>query len=356
MKHILAIICIGILTLTLNAVDMTSELVIGATDTQKSEMTTQVWGTQFLRLIDTDKVTSELHYQFGDNMYKVNVAYVKLMQGNMDITVGRQLMAWGSGYNFNPTDIFNAKPLGAAFDPSYTMTGRDAITLASYWDGLIAEIIYAPGYNRESIYDASTTITENGKEDWGLRLKKNLFDYDIALSYVRLGQRSFNSIVEANDDLYGVSVKGSLPILDWGIWLEAAQYTQQQKYELTCGLEYYYGDWTFNLEFYRNGFGSRDKANYDQNFLLSGRTLGRDYLVPSVALVIDEKLSLSGFAFYNMNDSSSITGGVIDYFYNDMVEIVFMPFFITGDSDSEYGMQKASYGDYGVQSLLKVTF
>ncbi|MFH1428355.1 MAG: hypothetical protein ABIH39_01295 [Candidatus Margulisiibacteriota bacterium] len=358
MKYLL--ITIGILvaglTLTLHAIDLTSELVISGADAQYIPMTTHTYGTIFARLIDTDKVTSELHYQFGDNKQNINVAYVKFMRGNIDITVGRQLMAWGSGYNFNPTDIFNSKPLGAAFDPAYTKTGRDAITLDSYWDGLIAEVIFAPGYYRESIYDASTTITENGQEDWGVRLKKNLFNYDITLSYVRLGQRTYNGAIESSDDLYGISAKGSLPVLDWGVWLEAAQYTQQRQYELTCGLEYFWGDWTFNLEYFRNGFGNADKTAYDLSYLLRGRTLGRDYLIPSVSLVIDEKLTLSGFAFYNINDTSSITGGVIDYFYNDTIEIVFMPFFINGDSSSEYGLQKAAYGDYGVQYFIKATF
>ena len=56
-------------------------------------------------------ISNGLELKEGDDIDHLNVAYVKCLYGPIDVVVGRQLLAWGSGYNFNPTDIFNAKPI-----------------------------------------------------------------------------------------------------------------------------------------------------------------------------------------------------------------------------------------------------
>ena len=71
---------------------------------------------------------------------------------------------------------------------------------------------------------------------------------------------------------------------------------------------------------------------------------------------MDEKLTLTGYGIVNLNDSSLAFGGVADYFINDNLEFIIMPFVIAGDATSEYGSQKASYGNYGAAAKLKWVF
>ncbi|MBN1622429.1 MAG: hypothetical protein JW871_07560 [Endomicrobiales bacterium] len=360
LKYILAVYIFSFFVLPCYAVDLTSEVILSAVSAKKSEASSDISGRIFLKLLDKKNIVSDIHYQYEDSKHRLNVAYVKFLKGKFDLVVGRQLMAWGSGYNFNPTDIFNSKPLGAAFDPVYYKTGRDAVTLTSYHFGAMTDFVYAAGYSIENEVSSDITIDETGKEDFGLRIKKNVSDFDIALSYTKLGEREFEvngtEYTDNDDNVFGVSIKGSIPKIDWGIWLEAARFNDQEKDEFVTGLEYIYDRWTFNCEYYYNGFGSKNKANYDVNLLFKGRTLGVDYIVPSASYLFSEKLTITGFVFSNLNDSSTIIGSVADYFYNDIIEIAILPFAVFGDSSSEYGSQKESVGDFGVQGLIKLAF
>ena len=143
-RYFLCLFLLVFLQAGLYAVDITSELVLSAFGTEKTAVMTDIYGTVFAKLVDKDKVSADLQYQFGDNRNMINAAFATFRLGKVDIIAGRQLMAWGSGYNINPTDIFNIKPVGAAFNPTYYKTGRDALTQSSRYTfsiGMACEVI-----------------------------------------------------------------------------------------------------------------------------------------------------------------------------------------------------------------------
>ena len=53
-------------------------------------------------------------------------AYVKLMFDHADVTVGKQQLSFGTGYVWNPTDVFNQKDIT---DPTYEQPGHNAVRL-----------------------------------------------------------------------------------------------------------------------------------------------------------------------------------------------------------------------------------
>ena len=305
--------------------------------------------------------------------------------------MGRQLFSWGSGYSFNPTDIFNAKYIGAAFDPSYRRTGRDALVMSFYpSDSMSIELIGALPYHKEHQMDEKTIIAEKGQDDIGTRLKFNIVDFDIALSLVQVSKRNFNIISQNNDPddgidsnntdnseddsnanndpnngndlnepwdyISGLSFKGSLPIVDWGIWSEGAYYHQQKEFEISAGLEFIYDDIMANIEYYRNSFGHHNSKKYDQNLFLRGRSLARDYLIPSISYTYDERWMYQAFSFFNLNDQSLVVGILIEHLYNDMVQISLAPIFIEGKQNTEFGIQKGQLGSYGFGAIIKASF
>lgn len=340
------------------ALEINPELILQAIKTEKKDAESRINGTIYVNILNEDKVTSDFHYKIGDSGNRINVAQVKLLFPKIDLILGRQLMSWGSGYNFNPTDIFNKKPIGSSFDPSYSKNGRDALTSSIYFtDNLILDFIYAFKYEEENEYGA-TTFNESGRDDFGLRLKFSIFDFDFALSEVKVGKREYlnSQISDSDDHVTGISFKGSLPVIDWGVWFEGVRYNEQKVYEFSSGLEIIHGDYTAILEYYYNGFGIKEKSNYNLNNLYKSRLLGKNYLAPSISYVWEEKLTLSSYLFFNIDDSSFLIGSLLDYSYNDYINLSLIPIIISGSKDSEYGMSKDDYGSYGVQGLVKVNF
>jgi len=73
-----------------------------------------------------DSFFEALIYELEDRFY-VDNAYVRLSPGRFDITVGKQQLPLGTGYVWNPTDLFNTKNI---FDPTYEKEGVTAVKIA----------------------------------------------------------------------------------------------------------------------------------------------------------------------------------------------------------------------------------
>ena len=145
----LTIVDMAILTDVYGA-EITGEVIVKAATSEAISTETESFGTLFVKMTESADAVSDLQVRFGDRETAINVASVKLLLPMTDIIIGRQIFSWGSGYNFNPTDIFNDRPLGASFDPSYTKRGRDALAVNFYpLQNLSLELIYAAPYSLE---------------------------------------------------------------------------------------------------------------------------------------------------------------------------------------------------------------
>ncbi len=354
-----------LLTFPLKAVEFNGEALASFSVTKDEEVQPSIEAALLINMIETEKLNGHAEIQIKDDSIKINQAYGKFMTSKVDLVIGRQLTGWGSGYNFNPTDVFNQKPLGAAFDPSYGKDGRDAI-LASFYpaDNIALELIYAFGIEQKSD-EPPLIYTSKVEPEWGFHSKVNIASIDMEFLYIQKAKRSWVyfmnpaypiQIEEKRDHLFGASFKTSIPKVDVGVWGEGAYYKELEKYEYVIGIERYFGDTMMNLEYYRNGFGQSKKLKYDPMNMMMGRMVARDYLVPALTHTFNEKFNFTTFLFYNINDQSNAAGLVGQYYYHDQAEFILMPFYIGGKDDTDFGQQAKEAGEYGGQLMVKLTF
>jgi hypothetical protein len=97
----------------------------------------------------------------------IHRAFMRYSGDKVDITIGRQRIAWGTGRIWNPTDLFNpTSPV--SLEPGEKQ-GADAVHLAyrPSFDSMV-EVAWSIGADEEDIR-------------WGLRSTKTLGTYDISL-------------------------------------------------------------------------------------------------------------------------------------------------------------------------------
>jgi hypothetical protein len=155
-------------------------------------------------LVDKNKV-SPLNLDFRE-------AYVDLygfLFDNLDIRIGRQLVAWGTADKLNPTDNLNPDDLEDLWDFGRHL-GSDGLKASFYLKDYTFSLIYIPiftpavlprgdwasalspsmelptGLILGNLSDKIITPKNNFKESsiTGVKISKNLFGYDFSLSYV----------------------------------------------------------------------------------------------------------------------------------------------------------------------------
>ena len=115
------------------------ELSLGILDTFEASL-----ATSFRRddLVDAEwTIVSDDRVAWRHLFYR---GYVQLTKGGLDLTVGRQRIAWGVGRLWNPIDRFNAiPPLAVQSDQTQ---GIDSVDARWSFDGFdFVEAVYAPG-------------------------------------------------------------------------------------------------------------------------------------------------------------------------------------------------------------------
>ena len=337
MKIILLVIILSLHSVSF-AIDSITSISLNSTITENTQLYSEGEADLWIKFDDWQNVRGDLNLRVVGPNSKINVAQLKFTIPDIDLVVGRQQLGWGVAYALNPVDIINPKPIGSSFDPAFVRDGRDALVFTRYLgsSGKL-ELVYA------------------GKL-WAAKLKGQLMEADFAFMYINKGQRNYGLVVEPKDRVVGFEVIGTLPLIEWGYWIEAVRYLDARAAEVVLGMDYYWDDYRLTLESYYNGFGSPNKLAYNPALLLQGRLMGQDYFIPSFNWAVNEKLNLTAFGLLNINDSSLAIGGVSDYFINDNLEFIFTTAIVAGDATSEYGMQKALFGNYAAQAIIKWVF
>ncbi|MFQ5641988.1 MAG: hypothetical protein ACE5IR_28775 [bacterium] len=260
-------------------------------------------------------------------------AFVTLYFDHLNFRVGKQQLPWGTGYSWNPTDIFNDKNL---LDPTYEKVGVNAFKVEVPFgsEGMLTGIL---GIG----------------EDWNssikaVKVKQHIHGFDLSASFVEKTQEGFDytlaSALSEKRRLVGGDFSGQL--FGLGVWGEGAynvmedsenygQYLLGTDYTLESGL-YLTG------EYYKNELGKADKSQYDFNDwmrLLSadGENLGRDYLFLGERYAITELWNWANYLLINLNDKSGLVFPWFDYSFNDNTELMFVGYIPLGSKDTEFG-------------------
>ena len=287
-----------------------------------------------------NSTVAELRPMFGFNMENEVVldnAYFSAYTKYANFRIGKQQLPWGTGYAWNPTDLFNDKNL---MDPMYEKTGVNAfkteIPFAS--EGMITGLI-SVGDNWENTTKALKARYYIGG-----------FDFSVCYAKKESNRMDYFSFEEETykRQLIGGDVSGS--IFGLGIWAEGAynHINPGKNYkQILVGTDYTFMNGLYLMaEFYHNGLGSGKISDYtiaDWMTMLGpqGENLGKNYIFAGELLPIGELVNWSNYFMINLNDKSGMVYPWFDFSLNDNVELIlvgYVPFGKKGSEFAEYGM------------------
>lgn len=269
-------------------------------------------------LLDLDwEVASGESYTVRQNLFR---AFATVYFGQSLLTIGRQRIAWGSGFAWNPTDIIN--PFNPGAIELGERTGVDAAYL-SVQAGTASrlELVVAAG-GREW----SRTI-------FASRYGTNFREYDVALMAALMD----DAWVAGGDFagyIGGAGLRGELAFTRHAAGRGTIRAVLNADYSFSNGL--------YSLaEVHYNGPGSQSKANYDVEALLQGDTfsLAQRYAALSVARGFSPLVGGALYALANLDDGSALVGPSLTASLADNVDMAASTYFFVGKSDTEYGGQ-----------------
>jgi len=279
-----------------------------------------------------DSLRPDFDFEYSDENFLDN-AYVTIYSKHANIRIGKQQLPWGSGYSWNPTDIFNEKNL---LDPTYEKVGVNAFKL---------EVLFG----REGMLTSIIGIGEEWKSSAkALKVKEHFGGFDLSACFVEKTQEGFDylffSPLSERRRLLGADFSGEL--LGLGLWAEGA-YNQLENSDdfgqYLLGTDYTFESGLYLIgEYYRNELGRTDKSEYtfdDWMRLLSaeGENLGVDYIYSGEMYPVTELLNWSNYLIINLNDRSGIFFPWFDYSLNDNTEVILVGYVPFGEDETEFG-------------------
>lgn len=261
---------------------------------------------------------------FSDRYYLDN-AYVKIAFRRVDLTAGKQQISLGTGYAWNPMDIFNSKDL---LDPTYEQPGHNAVRL---------DIPLGTNYTVTALYAPDESLAKSAKM---LRFKGQIshFDYSVMViqkewrshDYTRFSttEMSFFELPERRE-LLGVSTAGEF--LGMGVWSECAYNRMERSdnfYEVVIGTDYTFDFQTyFMVEYYRNSLGKTDYREYDLNdwmhlLTFEQKAICRDQLYLYLQHPATDFVAVGLSSIVSISDGSLALVPTLHYSYSEDVELL----------------------------------
>jgi hypothetical protein len=259
-------------------------------------------------------------YRIEQRLFRV---FATFYAGQAEVTFGRQRIAWGTGFVWNPTDLLN--PFNPAAIELDEKEGVDAGYLAVPLGSLSKlEVAYAPG--RKALRSSAA-----------LRIGTNVGNYDLTIM-----AGDFQDDVVLGGDFAGYVGGAGLRGEVGYTWAENAR--NYFRGILNADYSFPNGLYVF-VEFYINGQGASSKEDYDLLSLLSGHTfnLARYYVAGSLTKTVTPLLGLSVYSIVNLTDGSALIGPALTYSLAANLELAASAYFLIGAKDSEYGQLNSSY-------------
>ncbi|MFQ5605947.1 MAG: hypothetical protein ACE5HS_21970 [bacterium] len=269
------------------------------------------------------KVKQGRRYRLQQSFFR---AFATLYLKNIELTIGRQRIAWGTGYVWNPTDLLN--PFNPAAVELDEKQGVDAAYLVVPLGSLSRiEGVYAPG--RKQLQSSAA-----------FRVSSHLGEYDFS---IMAGDFQSDKVLGGDFAGYlgGAGLRGEFTFT----WKKAGD----NFFRAILNADYNFShDIYVFAELYFNGQGRTNKKNYEVADLFSGQTfnLARHYLALSGNKNLTPLLALSFYSIMNLNDRSCLLGPALTYSLATNLEVTASAYFFMGANDSEYGLLENSYFAY----------
>ena len=274
---------------------------------------------------------SSLSEPLLDEMYLDNI-YLRTSLQLFDFTIGKQPISLGTGYAWNPLDIFNQKDL---IDPTYEQAGINALRMEipiMNWGTL--DIIIEP----DLTWDMSSKL---------IQLKSSLSSFDFSLNggnqyhLIPSGESSY-----AYDDVFfgGGSFVGEF--WEFGLWGETLWSLDADNNfgEVVFGMDHTFNNGFYLMaEYFHNSLGAeKNKVTFDHylyNFSGETHSLMQNYFFAMGMYNLTDYISGSLFIYGNLDDQSFILAPQLNW---DAFEDVTLGALVSqsfGENDSEFGIQ-----------------
>ncbi|MFC1557064.1 hypothetical protein ACFL6I_06250 [candidate division KSB1 bacterium] len=263
-------------------------------------------------------------FPFSDKQFLDN-AYIRINFNDLDLTVGKQQISLGTGYVWNPLDVFNIKDV---LDPTYEQPGHNAVRL---------DFALGNRYTLNFLYSPEETWNHSGKL---VQLKGGISHFDFTMTAIEILWRfhdytHFDAVnmnfleLPEKRRILGASTAGEL--LGLGIWAEYGynrmQYTKDF-FELVVGADYTFDFQTFIMtEYYRNTLGKTDYRCYEFNdwmrqFTAEQKAISRDQVYMFLQHPVTDFLSLGSSGILSVSDKSFVIIPTLNYSFSDNMDIM----------------------------------
>ncbi len=270
-----------------------------------------------------------------DTVYVDNL-YSLIHFKSVGITLGRQPISLGTGYAWNPLDIFNQKDL---MDPTYEQPGVNALRIEIPIDGRTTVDIIA------AEHDSIKTGTKM------LQLKTRMGSFDLTLNMAQhhhlFPYWRFVDILTTHhtSTFFGGSIVGQVGEI--GIWSEIFGPTEStaQYYEFVIGADHTLDNGVyFMAEYFHNTLGGTDDElsiyHYMNAFSGESKSLMQDYLFAMSIFALNDFVSGTISAIGNLNDKSMILMPQLEWNVFENVNLSLIVSQSFGGKDTEFGIQE----------------
>jgi len=286
---------------------------------------------------------SSYDFSYNDSIFLDN-AYLKLSFKYLDLTIGKQQISLGTGYTWNPTDLFNTKDM---FDPTYEQPGHNAIRL---------DITLGNKYGLVVIYAPEDNWKKSGKL---LRFKGKVSHFDYSLITIEKEWTftdffDFSALTQKRK-LLGGDFSGE--VLGLGVWGEMA-YNHMEKtknfWELVLGTDYTLRSATYLMfEYYRNTLGKTNYRKYDLNDWMQyvaaeKKALSQNQIYIFVNHPLTDLINLGCSIISSIDDGSLVVVPTLNYNIFEDVELFGYLNFYLGKEGKNF------YTDLGNGGLARI--
>jgi hypothetical protein len=253
-----------------------------------------------------DSLAGAYTITFEDQQFLDN-AFVRLSFSRWDVTAGKQQISTGSGYVWNPTDVFNVKDV---LDPTYEQPGHHAVRV---------DVDAGRSISLTALYSPEETWRTSGKL---VQVKGRLPRFDTALLAIERvwcfhDYRQFDVATPGfvkrpeRRRVFGANTEGEL--LGLGIYAEYAYNSMELSndfHEWVAGVNYTFDFQTYAMgEFYRNTWAKSDYREYDLNdwmrsLAMEQKSISRDQLYVMCSHPVSDFIDLSLSSVWSISDGS----------------------------------------------------
>jgi len=302
-----------------------------------------------------ESVTGEIpaalrsYYQIPfEDRYFLDNAFIMINLNAVDLTLGKQQLSFGSGYAWNPTDLFNMKDL---FDPAYEQPGHNAVRMDwQIGDRTVITSLVSP----EQTWKESTELVQ---------FKFGLSRFDLFImgartrqiqsDYLQFDPVTFSVMDNAEmRTVLGADLNGEL--FGLGIWTEYVHSQMEDSdgfYEVLAGLDYTFRSGTYCMaEFYRNMQGESDDTRYSLNDWLrylnaEQKALSQDQVYGLIQHPVTDIMNLGLSGIYSLSDGSAALLPTLTWTPDPNLEILIYINWLSGKDTQVYN---ASLGNGGL--------